>query len=129
MRLVAAVAGALATAAAVVVAFRAADPVPPARVAVAPHRSGNPGLAVRPTLPAYPFPDRMTLALPAGPLVPVTPPLTVSLTALNDLRAPYEGFGPRLRQRLNWSNLMQPSGGSKAPEPPTGSDPTTQQAV
>lgn len=121
----AAVAGALAAAAVVVIAVRSVPPEPAVPVAVVP--SPAPFNHVRPVPRTYAFPARMSLSIPAAPLVPATPPVSVSLTALNDLRGPYEALGPKLLQRLNWSNLMQPSATPKVPPP--GLEATTQRAV
>ncbi len=108
-----AVAGAAAAAAAAVVViahrFAGPEPVEPAVVLVAPPATADHG---RPAPRAYRLPDRMPLSLPAAPLVAVTPPVTVSLAALNDFRAPsYERIGPRIRERLNLPTWMQPPGG------------------
>ena len=121
----AAVAGTLAAAAAVVIAFRTAVPEPVLPVVmVEPPQAADRG---RPTPIWQQFPDRMPLSLPAAPLVPVTPPVTVSLTALNDLRQPYQELGPKLRQHLNWPGVVRPATPKIAPEIPNPA--ATQQAA
>jgi len=79
----------------------------------------------QPTAPAYQMPDRLPLTLPVSPLMPATAPVSVSLTALNNLGQQYDQLRPMLRQHLSWP-------GSRPPEPKPLDllpEPTTQQAV
>jgi hypothetical protein len=122
------VGGAMAAAVAMMVLYRgpAPDAVSPARRSAPLVRNEGP----KPTPFVYALPSRMLLTLPAAPLMPSTPPMTVSLISLqNDLgrlQQPYNEFGPRLMNNLrNFGRSAHPVP-EKLPDAPA---PATQGAA
>ncbi|HEX8911639.1 MAG TPA: hypothetical protein VF796_04715 [Humisphaera sp.] len=126
---VAAVAG-LAVAATVTVALRpdagpsTGSPAVPTARRVVPADAGSPAAVPQFTS----LPDRVPLALPAGPLFPGSVPVSVSISGIqSDLSRfdPYPELTPWLRQQFLRSGRPAPA----APADPVAPAPATRQAV